>query len=495
MQKKKYIKLRNDLRIQPLFSGFSMQIDHLHPTFSALRLFRKDLPYIKCDSPAFNVWLQKQNNVFQSSYKQLEILSNEWTKFLGDLSNQDGYCMDSLYKGVPEAIKGGVELFYSGLNKPSYRLNGMSNYDNNSKNLHSLVLFNVKNLPNWKYWWGEDALEFDLKRPLDHLSCSTLVDLVLKPENFNEVYEKISNDVDRDLLKKITNEITLDDKIYHKTENFNVQLEYINHATVVVKRGNISVLVDPVLNFYDEKNQISLYDYAPETIDYVLITHAHYDHIDLSTLLTLRNRIGKILLPRASEVESDFSLKKVLQDYFPGKILELDSFVTVCVSDGFSITSLPFQGEHSDLISPKTTWLISASGKNFWFGADSRAIDISLHKFIRNKYGSLDGMFIGTVCEGSPLNRAYPHFSIDTSKENCESRTTKGADHKEIFEMIYALNPKNVYIYALGYEKWLNSFLGEPIKRYLDEFELLTKLLAKKNINISMLVNPQTLSV
>lgn len=496
MHKKRNVKLRNDLRVQPLFAGFSMQIDHLHPTFSALRLFRKDLPYIQADSASFDAWFLKQSNEFQGSFKRLEILSNEWTKFLETLSNQDGYCMDSLYKDVPVAIKGGVELFYSGLNKPSYKLNGMSNCEGASKNLHSFVLSNAKNLPNWKYWWGEDALEFDLKRPLDHLSCSTLADLVLQPANFDEVYEKISFDVDRQLLGKITNEISDDDNSDPETENLDAQVRYINHATVVVKRGNISVMVDPLLNFYDQQNQISLYDYAPNSIDYVLITHAHYDHIDLATLLTLRNRIGKILLPRASVVESDFSLKKALEDYFPGKVFEVDSFETLVVAEGFSITSLPFQGEHSDLISPKSTWLISVSGKNLWFGADSRAIDISLHKFIRNKYGPLDQMFIGTVCEGSPLNRAYPHFSSNTSEENCKSRTTKGADHVEIYEMINALNPKNVYIYALGFEKWLNFFLGDPIKRYIEEFELLTELLARKNIklkNLSMLVNPQKL--
>lgn len=496
MQKKKYIKLRKDLRVQPLFAGFSMQIDHLHPVFSALRLFRKDLPYIQTSSSAFIGWFENQNSEFKSAFRKLENFSKDWTKFLEILSSQSGYCLDGLYGAMPEAIRGGVELFYSGLNKPSYRLNGMANIEDASKNLHSFVLSNARELPNWKYWWGEDALELDLKRPLEHLSCTTLTDLVLQPANFDEVFEKISFDVDRDTLEKISEEFFLKDSFDHAENNLDAQVQYINHATVVVSRGNVSVMVDPLLNFYDHKAQVSLYDYAPRKIDYILITHAHYDHIDLSTLITLRNRIGKILLPRASDIESDFSLKRALENYFPGRVLEVDSFETLGIDKDFSITSLPFQGEHSDLISPKATWLISASGKNLWFGADSRAIDISMHKFIRNKYGSLDGMFIGTVCEGSPLNRAYPHFSSNTIEENSKSRTTKGADHNEIYEMIDALNPKNVYIYALGFEKWLSSFLGEPIKRYSEEFDLLKDLIAEKNIgikNLSMLINPQNI--
>jgi hypothetical protein len=84
------------------------------------------------------------------------------------------------------------------------------------------------------------------------------------------------------------------------------------------------------------------------------------------------------------------------------------------------------------------------------------------------------------------------------TETNSNSRLTKGADHQEIYEMIDALNPNSLYIYALGYERWFKYFLGEPIHRYSEEFDLLAKLLAKKNKTLkrmSLLIYPQRLSV
>lgn len=499
MPNKNLIKLRGDLRFQPLFSGFSMHIDHLHPIFSGLRLFRKDLPYLyRSDVQNFNLWYVMQNNEFKVAFQKLKIFSGNWSGFLDHLAEQSGYCLDSLYEKIPEEVKGSVELFYTGLNKPGYKLNALVYDINIIESLHSFGFYNAKAIPNYSYWWGNVPAEFQLKRPLSHLSCMALTDLILAPSDFDVVYEKISLDVDREALEFITEECFADVNSEDSNDESIIEINYINHATVVIKRGKLTALVDPLLNFYDQNNDISLYEYAPKNINYVLITHAHYDHIDIPTLVTLRNRIGKILLPRASGVESDYNLKNALEPYFPGRVVEIDSFEEIEVGKEFKIISLPFQGEHADLISPKTTWLVAVSGKNFWFGADSRVLDIGLHKLIRAKYGSLEAMFIGTVCEGSTLSRAYPHYSMNVTETNSNSRLTKGADHQEIYEMIDALNPNSLYIYALGYERWFKYFLGEPIHRYSEEFDLLAKLLAKKNKTLkrmSLLIYPQRLSV
>jgi hypothetical protein len=497
MGKNKNVRLRSDLRFQPLFSGFSMQIDHLHPIFSAPRLFRKDLPYIASNITNFNLWYSTQSHEFKIAFEKLKAFSVDWSRFLVDLANQSGYSLDSVYDKIPKEVKGGLELFYTGLNKPSYKSNAIVYEHDVSKELHSFILTNAKTNQNWKYWWGGHATELQIQKPIDHISSTTLADLLLNPSNFDVVYEKVSSEVDRDTLELITDNYVDETGMTDSGGNQTFEVSYINHATLLVKKDGFSVMIDPLLNFYDLENQVSMYDFAPSKIDYVVITHAHYDHIDLSTLITLRNRIGKILLPRASEVESDFSLKRALEPYFPGKVFEMAAFEEVEVANEFTVTSLPFQGEHADLISPKSTWLASVSGKNYWFGADSRAIDVNLYKFIREKYGTFEAIFVGTVCQGSPLSRAYPHFSHSTSRVNSNSRTTKGADHEEIFEMITALNPKSVYIYALGYEKWLRNFLGKPIQRYSDEYVLLQEKLSKNNVrlkNIGFLVNPRKVS-
>ena len=497
MEQNKNVKLRGDLRFQPLFSGFSMQIDHLHPVFSASRLFRKDLPYIASIKSSFDFWYSTQDHEFKNAFEKFREFSSSWSDFLSNLEKQNGYCLDSMYNKIPSQIRGGIELFYTGLNKPSYKTNALIYEYGVSKNLHSFILSNAKAAPNWRYWWGQEEAELQLKRPLDHEICSTLADLLLTPSDFDLVYEKVCSDIDRSKLKLITESFGNKADSSDSESNLNFEVSYLNHATLIVKKNGFSIMVDPLLNFYDQESEVSMYDFAPKKIDFVLITHAHYDHIDLSTLITLRSRIGKVLLPRASDVESDFSLKRALEPYFPGKVLEIDAFDEIEVTDKFIITSLPFQGEHADLISPKSTWLISVMDKNYWFGADSRAIDINLHKFVREKYGSFEAIFVGTVCEGSPLASAYPHFSHVTSDSNSNSRKTTGADHLEIYEMIKALNPKSVYIYSLGYEKWFRSFLGKPIQRYRDEFEFLKRLLIDRGEsleNLGFLVAPQKIS-
>jgi|TARA_B110000208_G_scaffold191920_1_gene260960 hypothetical protein len=496
MSKTKLVKLKSNLRIQPLFSGFSMQIDHLHPVFSSARLFLKDLPYISKNTDAFNSWYLRQSNQFKTAYEKHKVLNVDWDIFLNELALQNGYCLDILYKKIPIKLGGAIELFYTGLNKPSYKLNNLVYENNSSKNLHSIVINDAKESPNWHYWWGDTPTKFEIKRPLDNLSCTTLADLILTPSDFNLAYEKMSSDLDREMLELLTEESI--DKPDSNTFNNSLEIFYINHATIVITRGDISIIVDPLLNFFDEENPASFYDYVPKKIDYVLITHAHYDHIDLPTLLTLSNRIGKILIPKASGMDCDFSIRHTLEPYFPGRLIEMDSFELMQFRPDFSLTSLPFQGEHSDLISSKATWLISVSGKNLWFGADCRSLDSNLYKFVRSKFGVIDMIFIGIACEGSPLNRAYPHFSRPVSNEKANTRTTKGAGHQEIYEMIKAFSPDSVYIYALGFEYWLKYFLGNPVQKYRDEFYRLVNLLDNRNKklkNLRLLVGPQKINL
>ncbi len=115
MSKTKLVKLKSNLRIQPLFSGFSMQIDHLHPVFSSARLFLKDLPYISINTDAFNSWYLRQSNQFKTAYEKHKALNVDWDIFLNELALQKGYCLDTLYKKIPIELGGAIELFILGL--------------------------------------------------------------------------------------------------------------------------------------------------------------------------------------------------------------------------------------------------------------------------------------------------------------------------------------------------------------------------------------------
>lgn len=78
-----------------------------------------------------------------------------------------------------------------------------------------------------------------------------------------------------------------------------VRVRYFGHACILIESAQTSVLIDPLVSYkYD--GGVFRYTYAdlPEEIDYVLITHNHQGHCMLETLLQLRHRVGRVLVPR-----------------------------------------------------------------------------------------------------------------------------------------------------------------------------------------------------
>ena len=64
------------------------------------------------------------------------------------------------------------------------------------------------------------------------------------------------------------------------TGDWIVRWSYFGHACILIESQGISMLFDPVLS-YTYENGISRYTYLdlPDSIDYVLITHDHQDHV------------------------------------------------------------------------------------------------------------------------------------------------------------------------------------------------------------------------
>lgn len=89
--------------------------------------------------------------------------------------------------------------------------------------------------------------------------------------------------------------------------NGNLKVTYINHASVLIQFDSINVLSDPVWSdvvtpvkpFGPERrrpNGIEFQDLPP--IDVVIISHNHYDHLDIPTLNKLKEKFNpKILFP------------------------------------------------------------------------------------------------------------------------------------------------------------------------------------------------------
>lgn len=70
-------------------------------------------------------------------------------------------------------------------------------------------------------------------------------------------------------------------------------------------------------------------------LDYLLITHDHWDHLDHETILLLKNKVGKVITGLGTGEHLEY------WGYDPARIIERDWNETAVAEDGFSITIVP----------------------------------------------------------------------------------------------------------------------------------------------------------
>ncbi len=88
--------------------------------------------------------------------------------------------------------------------------------------------------------------------------------------------------------------------------------------------------------------------------------------------------------------------------------------------------------------------------------ADSRIIEPKLYEYIHNQVGDVDVLFIGMECDGAPLTWLYgPLITKKLPRDMDGSRRLAGSDCKKGMSLVDIFNPKEVYVYAMGQEPWL----------------------------------------
>jgi len=382
-------------------------------------------------------------------------------------SQAKGYSLHPLYAKVPDPLKGYVELVYDLNNQPSFRFIEPLLYKSRyyDRSLQSFMLQTLTG-DNRPFILSTPRLDADnilhLHKPFDHPSIDRLFKLKDSPAPWPEIKEMLEiQDAQDDLMRSF---LTTDPPLrYAPYTGPGMRWRYFGHACILVETEGVSILVDPVLS-YTYESDISRYTYLdlPDSIDYVLITHNHQDHVLFETMLQLRHKIRNIVVPRNGNGRlQDPSLKHLLNHCGFNNVIELAEFDDLRAG-AVTITGLPFFGEHADLdISTKMAWHVRIAERTLLFVADSCNIEPQTYDLIHREIGDVEVLFIGMECDGAPLSWLYgPLLTQRVERAMDESRRLSGSNCAQGMRMIEAFNCQEVYVYAMGQEPWLNYIMS-----------------------------------
>jgi L-ascorbate metabolism protein UlaG (beta-lactamase superfamily) len=412
--------------------------------------------------------IKELRDATRSKRATLVKLSEALTK-LDDMLRTEakGLSLHPLYKLIPDMLKGYVELVYDLNNNPSFKLLEPLFYKSPyyAKDAQSLLLSRIEN----------DERPFALSTPrLDspdaaHLRMSfdaegvdRLFRMTATPRPFKELLDVLPElNGDGPVFRSFFT--TEAPRPYSPYKGTGVRWRYFGHACILVETNGASILVDPVLS-YTYENNISRYTYAdlPERIDYVFITHNHQDHVLFETLLQIRHKVSNIIVPRSGGGSlQDPSLKLVLENIGFSNVIEL-SDMQVLNAGEFTITGVPFFGEHADLdVRSKIGYLVRTAGHAMMFVADSCNVEPMLYEHVARETGPVDVLFIGMECDGAPLTWLYgPLLTKQIDRAVDQSRRLSGSDYEQAVSMVNHFGCKEVYVYAMGQEPWLNYVMS-----------------------------------
>ena len=300
----------------------------------------------------------------------------------------------------------------------------------------------------------------NMKKPYHHLSDGTFRNPEGSPKRnpnvkwsykiFNEERKKIKINFPEDHV--IPRNIVLKDL---KDNSKNDYIAWIGHATFLIKLGDITIITDPLFSkntgplifgpkrYVDPAIDISE---VPKT-DIFLLTHNHYDHLDVNAIRKFPHKEAKVITP--------LKLSKYFTRY--KDVNELDWYQQIKINEDLQITLLPavHWSKRSLFDTNKTLWgnyLIEYKNKKILFACDTGVGKI--YKELGNKYGPIDITFINIG--------AYEFFPIMPERDKSVYHTNP----EEALSIARDLNSKKVIGMHWGTVILSLEPIMEPPKRF-----------------------------
>ncbi len=189
-------------------------------------------------------------------------------------------------------------------------------------------------------------------------------------------------------------------------------LVWFGHSSLYLQVECKRILVDPVLisgspvSFFNKPFRgTSLYQ--PEDmpdVDYLVITHDHWDHLDYKTILRLKDRTGNVICPLGAGAHFEY------WGFNPANIIELDWYEDTPLTAGMKLTAVPsshFSGRGFG--SDHSLWagyMLQSHLGNIYLSGDG-GYDIHF-KQIKERFGTIDL----AIMENGQYNEMIRHIHI-----------------------------------------------------------------------------------
>jgi L-ascorbate metabolism protein UlaG (beta-lactamase superfamily) len=212
-------------------------------------------------------------------------------------------------------------------------------------------------------------------------------------------------------------EVIKDDSFLNGQDDIIVML---GHATVFIRLAGKQILIDPVLGnvpvpnveFLSSSKRFSEFPIDPKkltNLDYILISHAHYDHCDKSSLKLLQkqNPTAKIL--------TGLEMQAIMQDWMPKhEIQEAGWFQKYKTDKQIEIVFVPSCHWSNRGLNDanKTLWggfIIKSASKTIYFSGDSGYGNGTHFKKIGDLFPNIDVAMIGAGAFAPTWFMKYNH--------------------------------------------------------------------------------------
>jgi hypothetical protein len=84
-----------------------------------------------------------------------------------------------------------------------------------------------------------------------------------------------------------------------------------------------------------------------------------------------------------------------------------------------------------------------------------------MYAHVHKQIGDIDVLFVGMECNGAPMSWIYgPLLTKRLERQKDHSRRLAGSDYERAMALVDQFHCKEVYVYAMGQEPWLNYVMS-----------------------------------